>query len=106
MFFNQNVFILNHPLSITLVLLHFYLDAAKTFCQMKKELGEFDRTGSKEDNQWKTEEKDKEKRAEEEEGEKKGEIGKIREKDKGANVIWTQINSRFHGVVVCRGCGV
>ena len=29
-----------------------------------------------------------------------------REKDKGANVIWTQINSRYHGVVVCRGCGV
>ena len=55
---------------------------------------------------WKTEEQDKEKRAEEEEGEKKGEKGKIREKDKGANVIWTQINSRYHGVVVCRGCGV
>ena len=58
---------------------------------------------------WKTEEQDKEKRAEEEEGEKKGEIGKIRDKDKGAkgaNVIWTQINSRYHGVVVCRGCGV
>ena len=52
------------------------------------------------------EEQDKEKRAEEEEGEKKGEKGKIREKDKGANVIWTQINSRYHGVVVCRGCGV
>ena len=58
---------------------------------------------------WKTEEQDKEKRAEEEEGEKKGEIGKIRDKDKGAkgaNVIWTLINSIFHGVVVCRGCGV
>ena len=70
---------------------------------MKKELGEFDRTGSKEDKQWKTEEQDKEKRAEKEEGEKKGEKGKIRGKDKGANVIWTQINSRYHGVVVCEG---
>ena len=90
-------------------MLHFYLDAAKTFFQMKKELGEFERTGLKEDNQWKTEEQDKEKRAEEEEGEKKGEIGKIRDKDKGAkgaNVIWTQINSRYQGVVVCRGCSV
>ena len=73
---------------------------------MKKELGEFDRTGSKEDKRWKTKEQDKEKRAEEEEGEKKGEKGEIREKDKGANVIWTQINSRYHGVVACRGCGV
>ena len=99
MFFNQNVSFLNHPLSITFWL-HDYSDAAKAFCQVKKELGEFERTGSKEDKELKMEEH-KDTRAKEKEEEKIEAIKETRDKGREAeraDLTWMQqINSGYHG---------
>ena len=67
---------------------------------MKKELGEFERTGLKEDKELKMEEH-KDTRAKEKEEEKIEAIKETRDKGKGAeraDSTWMQqINSRYHG---------